>query len=41
MTLGTSFWYLGDAATAEQQYQIARARYTARLGPDHPDTLGA
>ena len=39
MTLGTSFFYLGDAATAEQQFQIARARYTARLGPDHPDTL--
>jgi tetratricopeptide (TPR) repeat protein len=39
MTLGTSFWHLSDAATAEQQYQIARARYTAELGPDHPDTL--
>ena len=24
MTLGDSFSYLGDAATAEQQYQIAR-----------------
>ncbi len=41
MTLGKSFWYLGDAATAEQQYQIARARYTALLGPDHPDTLSS
>jgi serine/threonine protein kinase/tetratricopeptide (TPR) repeat protein len=39
MTLGSSFWYLGDAARAEQQYRIARARYTAGLGPDHPHTL--
>ena len=39
MTLGDSFRYLGDDATAEQQYRIARDRYTARLGPDHPDTL--
>jgi hypothetical protein len=39
LTLGDSFYYLGDVATAEQQLQIARARYTARLGPDHPDTL--
>jgi hypothetical protein len=38
-TLGKSFWYLGDAATAEQQFQISRARYTDQLGPDHPDTL--
>jgi tetratricopeptide (TPR) repeat protein/tRNA A-37 threonylcarbamoyl transferase component Bud32 len=39
MTLASSFWYLGDAKTAEQQYQIVRARYTAGLGADHPDTL--
>ena len=39
MTLGDSFLYLGDAATAKQQYQIARARFTDRLGADHHDTL--
>ena len=39
MTLGALFYYLGDAVTAEQQVQIARVRYTARLGVDHPDTL--
>ena len=41
MTLGDSFLYLGDAATAEQQYQIARARFTAWQGPDHPHTLSS
>jgi eukaryotic-like serine/threonine-protein kinase len=41
MTLGTSFLYLGDAATAAQQHQIARNRYTARLGADHADTLAS
>ena len=41
MTLGRSFLYLGDAATAERQFQIARARYTARAGRDHPDTLSS
>jgi serine/threonine protein kinase/tetratricopeptide (TPR) repeat protein len=39
MTLGNSFFYLGDFGTAEQQFQIARARFTTRLGADHPDTL--
>jgi tetratricopeptide (TPR) repeat protein/tRNA A-37 threonylcarbamoyl transferase component Bud32 len=39
MTVGTSFLYLGDAGTAERQFRIARARYTARLGADHPDRL--
>jgi hypothetical protein len=41
MTLGSSFSYLGDAATAEQQYEIARARYTDLLGPDDPATLSS
>jgi tetratricopeptide (TPR) repeat protein len=41
MTLGTSFYYLGDAPTSEHQFQLARSRYTAGLGPDHPDTLGS
>jgi tetratricopeptide (TPR) repeat protein/tRNA A-37 threonylcarbamoyl transferase component Bud32 len=39
MTLGVSLVYLGDYGTAEQQFQIARARFTGRLGADHPDTL--
>jgi serine/threonine protein kinase len=38
-TLGISFSYLGDAGTAELQFRIAHARYTAGLGPDHPETL--
>src|SRR5262249_54081366 len=41
MTLGLSFLYLGDAATAELQFEIARKRYTDRLGPEHPDTLSS
>jgi serine/threonine protein kinase/tetratricopeptide (TPR) repeat protein len=39
MTLGLSFWYLGEPQIAADQYQSARAIYTARLGPDHADTL--
>jgi len=39
MTLGNSFWYLGDGKAAEAQYEPARAIYTRLLGPDHPDTL--
>jgi serine/threonine protein kinase/tetratricopeptide (TPR) repeat protein len=39
MTLGLSFWYLGEPQIAADQYQLARAIYTARLGPDHSDTL--
>ena len=39
MTLGTSFWYLGEAGIAAEQFQKARALYTQHLGPDHPDTL--
>jgi tetratricopeptide (TPR) repeat protein len=39
MTLGKSFWYLGDAKTALEQAEAARALYTRHLGPDHPDTL--
>ncbi len=39
MTLGMSFWYLGDARTAAGQFRRARAIFTDRLGPDHPDTL--
>ncbi len=39
MTMGLSFSYLGDAETAMKQFEIARERYTGRLGPDHPETL--
>jgi serine/threonine protein kinase len=41
MTLGLSFWYLGDAKTAEQQHEAARALYARNRGPDHPDTLNS
>jgi tetratricopeptide (TPR) repeat protein/tRNA A-37 threonylcarbamoyl transferase component Bud32 len=41
MTVGSSLFYLGDAAAAEQQYRIARDRYAAHFGPDHPDTLSS
>jgi hypothetical protein len=39
MTLGMSFWYLGDDRTAANQFRRARTIFTDRLGPDHPDTL--
>src|SRR5439155_4560999 len=34
LMLGTSFWYLGEPATAADQILRARAIYTSRLGPD-------
>jgi serine/threonine protein kinase len=39
MTLGSSFWYLGEYKSAAEQYEAARALYTKYSGPDHPDTL--
>jgi serine/threonine protein kinase/tetratricopeptide (TPR) repeat protein len=39
MTLGTSFWYLGDSKTAAAQYHRAREIYSELLGPDDPATL--
>src|SRR5262249_42287739 len=39
LTLGKSFLYLGEARIAAAQIEAARAIYTQRLGPDHPDTL--
>jgi serine/threonine protein kinase/tetratricopeptide (TPR) repeat protein len=39
MTLGHSFWCLGDTKIAADQFQIARTLYTRYLGPDHPETL--
>jgi tetratricopeptide (TPR) repeat protein/tRNA A-37 threonylcarbamoyl transferase component Bud32 len=41
MTLGTSFLYLGDAKTAAEQAEAARALYARHRGPDHPDTLAS
>jgi serine/threonine protein kinase/tetratricopeptide (TPR) repeat protein len=38
-TMGISFFYLGDAKTAIEQFQAAREIYTVHLGPDHPETL--
>jgi tetratricopeptide (TPR) repeat protein len=39
ITMGTSFWYLGNAKIAADQYAAARSIYTEHLGTDHPDTL--
>ena len=39
LTLGQSFFFLGDARTAAQQEEAARTLFTRNLGPDHPDTL--
>jgi serine/threonine protein kinase len=39
MTLGKSFASLGEARIATEQYERARALYTADLGADHADTL--
>jgi serine/threonine protein kinase len=39
MTLGQSFFYLGEAKMAADQCQKARTLYTRYLGPDHAETL--
>jgi eukaryotic-like serine/threonine-protein kinase len=39
MTLGRSFWLLGDAKNAADQFRAARTLYTNHRGPDDPDTL--
>jgi serine/threonine protein kinase len=38
-TLGETYFYLGEPALAIRQYQRALELRTAKLGPDHPDTL--
>jgi serine/threonine protein kinase len=38
-TLGTSFWCLGDAKTAAEQYEEARRLYARYRGSDDPVTL--
>ncbi|MGH7180085.1 MAG: tetratricopeptide repeat protein, partial [Tepidisphaeraceae bacterium] len=40
-TLGRSFWFLGDAKTAEVQYAKARATFLQHLGRDHSDTISS
>jgi serine/threonine protein kinase/tetratricopeptide (TPR) repeat protein len=39
LSLGTSFWYLGEGRPAAEQCAAARALYSRHCGPDHPDTL--
>jgi serine/threonine protein kinase len=39
MTLGTSFWYLGDGQPAAEQYTAARTLYARHCGRAHHDTL--
>jgi eukaryotic-like serine/threonine-protein kinase len=39
LTLGRSFFFLGDARNSAKQEETARALYTRHRGPDHPDTL--
>jgi serine/threonine protein kinase len=39
VTLGDSFWYLGDGKAAAAQYEPARATYAKLLGADHHTTL--
>ena len=40
-TLGTTYWYLGEWASAIRQHERALASREAKLGSDHPDTLGS
>jgi eukaryotic-like serine/threonine-protein kinase len=40
-TIGNSFYYLGDAKIAAEQFQRALALYKEYAGPRHPDTLMA
>jgi eukaryotic-like serine/threonine-protein kinase len=39
LTLGKSFYFLGDAQRAAEQEEAARAIYARLRGPDDPDTL--
>ncbi len=41
MTLGNTFWYLGDTKAAVDQIGRARAIFAERRGPDHPQTLAS
>lgn len=39
MTMGISFWYLGEPAMARTQYERAYQLFLQHRGSDHPDTL--
>jgi tetratricopeptide (TPR) repeat protein len=39
MTVGWSFWCVGEATNAAEQFQAARLLYTQHRGTNHPDTL--
>jgi tetratricopeptide (TPR) repeat protein/tRNA A-37 threonylcarbamoyl transferase component Bud32 len=39
MTLGISFWHLGEARIAAGQFDTARSLYARHVGPDNPNTL--
>ena len=39
LTLGRSFYFLGDNRMAADQEEAARALFTRHRGLDHPDTL--
>jgi eukaryotic-like serine/threonine-protein kinase len=39
LTMGRSFFLLGDPRRAAEQQEAARALYEQQRGPDHPDTL--
>jgi serine/threonine protein kinase/tetratricopeptide (TPR) repeat protein len=41
LTLGQSFWRLGESKIAAEQCERARTLYAKHLGPDHPDTLAS
>ena len=41
LTLGQSFYLLGDSQTASEQAERARALFARELGPDHEDTLAS
>lgn len=39
LSVGRSFWFLGEPDQAEKQFGRARELFNDHLGPDHPDTL--
>jgi serine/threonine protein kinase/tetratricopeptide (TPR) repeat protein len=41
LTMGNSFWCLGDAKTAVEQHEAARQLYIQYRGPKHRDTLAS
>jgi tetratricopeptide (TPR) repeat protein len=41
LTLGMTYWYLGEPNIAVKQYERARALYTQHRGPAHADALSA